>query len=114
MEPGNTETSYADRQNKVGDPNDNNPNRGIGSGVEREGARSIIGERERQDIDQRFTPRPLTGDARNTHQQIMFSAKDLAEFVVERLPNNRERALALTKLEEFGHWCEKSLIHPAG
>lgn len=109
MEPNQQGTPNASRDRQVGDPSD----RPIGSGIGGTGVNKTqpVGDREYDDIEKRFNVQPLGGDRLETHKKIMFDTKDLATRLIETIPNNRERALALTRLEEVGFWCEKALIH---
>ncbi|MDP9201171.1 MAG: hypothetical protein M3P26_04470 [Gemmatimonadota bacterium] len=93
---------------KVGDPSDRtskvDPSHPAGSG------RSAIGDREYAELEQRFSSKPITIAHKEILNPIFFAAKDLGTMVIEKLPSSRERALALTHLQEFTWAVEKGLV----
>lgn len=56
------------------------------------------------DIDSRFDYHPPSGARIDQHRTIRDDVKCLAETFDETLPAGREKALALTKLEEALFW----------
>ena len=54
----------------------------------------------RADIDNRFSYHPPTPEKVTTHEQIRTECRDLAHRLDDLLPAGRDKALALTKLEE--------------
>jgi len=73
--------------------------------------RQTVGDRELDEIEKRFGQRyPTSVSQKEILDPIMFDAKDLATKVIGGIPNNRERAIALTHLQEFTWACEKGLL----
>jgi exoribonuclease R len=59
-----------------------------------------------QDIENRFAFHPAsTQEKRNEHGAIRTHCKELAFYLEEKLPEGREKALAITKLEETMFWA---------
>ena len=57
------------------------------------------------DIDNRFSFHPAsTEEKRNEHTSIRVSCLNLARSLNEKLPEGREKALAITHLEEVMFW----------
>lgn len=54
----------------------------------------------RQEIDTRFTYHPPKGDQPEKYEQLRAKGKELAYLIDDLIPECREKALALTKLEE--------------
>jgi hypothetical protein len=67
-----------------------------------------------QDIDRRFDHHPpKDADTIQLHTITRSKAKDLAEYFEAALPEGREKALALTKLEEALMWANASIARGA-
>lgn len=66
-------------------------------------------EAERQEIERRFTYHPPKGDQGAEYGLIRDGAKALAFQLVALCPDSRERALALTHLEETVMWANASI-----
>ena len=54
----------------------------------------------REDIDNRFTYHPPSADQITVYGEIRDRARDFAHYLNATLPESREKALSLTKLEE--------------
>lgn len=59
----------------------------------------------RHDIEEAFTYHAPQGDQPARYQKIREAAKAVAVVVLECVPAGRERALALTKLQEASMWA---------
>lgn len=58
------------------------------------------------DISHRFNFHPAaTEEKKNEHTSIRTACRDLAHSLDERLPDGREKALSITKLEEAMFWA---------
>lgn len=62
-----------------------------------------------EELEKRFTYHPPTGNQANRYAFTREDAKKLAEAIVKRCPDSRERALALTKLEECVMWANAAI-----
>jgi hypothetical protein len=64
----------------------------------------------RADIEARFDYHPpLTDERKADHQEAREAFRTLAGFVDGALPDGREKALALTKLEEGLFWANAAI-----
>lgn len=64
----------------------------------------------REEVDRRFTYPPPTNPAvREAHDAAQNRFKWLAHALREELPPGREKALALTALEEASFWCHAAI-----
>ena len=61
------------------------------------------------DVEKNFNPHLLTEDQMNRIITINNEAKKLAVLILELCPEQRERAIALTKLEEVVMWTDASI-----
>lgn len=62
------------------------------------------------DIEHRFDFHPAsTAEKRGEHGSVREAHKALALFVDERVPDGREKALALTKIEEAMFWANAAI-----
>ncbi len=61
------------------------------------------------DVVRRFTYHPPHGDQTERYQQIRAAGRTLAKLLIACCPDSRERALALTKLEEAVMWANASI-----
>ena len=66
----------------------------------------MIGAR---DIDARFTYHAPKSGQPELYEDLRGRARDLAHYVNERVPDGREKSLALTKLEEFVFWANAAI-----
>ena len=63
-----------------------------------------------EEIDRRFRFWPaLTDEKRNAHGAVRTQLGDVAKRLVADLPDCRETALAVTKLEEAMFWANAAL-----
>jgi len=66
------------------------------------------------DIERRFSYHPPTTEARRAaHQIVRTGCWDLADTLAARLPDGREKALALTKVEEAMFWANAAIARQA-
>ncbi|MDG3012450.1 hypothetical protein G4X40_20120 [Rhodococcus sp. D2-41] len=62
------------------------------------------------DIENRFDFHPAaTADRRAAHESIREGCKALALFLEAKVPVGREKALALTKVEEAMYWANAAI-----
>jgi len=61
------------------------------------------------EIYRAFEPRKLTPEQLTDQRDILKAAKGLAELIDHLLARSRERALALTKLEEATLWALEAI-----
>lgn len=58
-----------------------------------------------EDIENRFAFHPATNEEkRNDHSSIRNACRELADFLNEKMPEGREKSIAITKLEEVMFW----------
>jgi len=60
------------------------------------------------DLDNRFDYHKPDRATTKRHEEVRVVLKQLA-LIVNRLPEGRESALAMTKLEECGFWCQAAI-----
>ena len=62
------------------------------------------------EIENRFTYHPPTGPVQvKKFEDLRAKAKELAILIFELCPDSRERAVALTKLEESNMWANAAI-----
>jgi hypothetical protein len=62
------------------------------------------------DIEHRFAFHPATTEERrDEHTSVRQNCRQLADFLNEKLPEGREKALAITHLEEVMLWANAAL-----
>jgi len=63
------------------------------------------------ELPHNFRHHPPLGDAADRHQRVRKAAADFAALVQETLPEGagRERALAITKIEEAMFWANAGI-----
>lgn len=66
-------------------------------------------EAEREELLKRFTYHPPKGDQPARYTTLRETAKDFAQWILSCCPESRERALALTKLEEAVMWANAAI-----
>lgn len=72
-------------------------------------------EFDQGDINHRFDYHvPNTAKVREAHESVRFGCKNLANFLSQRLPEGREKALAITKLEEVLLWANAAIARNQG
>jgi hypothetical protein len=63
-----------------------------------------------KDIEHRFAFHPATDEEkRNAHTSVRDRCRQLADFLNEKIPEGREKALAITHLEEVMMWGNAAL-----
>jgi hypothetical protein len=63
-------------------------------------------------LDESLTNQPPTPEAIVDIERLREAAKAYGHLLIELAPNGRERALAITKLEESVMWGVKSIVLP--
>jgi hypothetical protein len=67
------------------------------------------------DLENRFRFHAVTTEEkRNEHVSAREHCRELAEFLDQKLPNGREKALAITKLEEVMFWTNAAIARNDG
>lgn len=61
------------------------------------------------DINNRFMYHKPDADTGNLHQDIRLACRNLALDLNERLPEGREKSLAITHLEEVMFWSNAAI-----
>jgi len=68
---------------------------------------------DQNDIDDRFAFHPATDDEkRDAHSSARQACKRAADTINELCPDGREKAVAITKLEEAMFWANAALARP--
>lgn len=62
-----------------------------------------------EQIDNTFTYHAPKGDQPTRYQSIRDCAKELAQNIARNCPNSREKALALTNLQQAVMWANASI-----
>ncbi|WP_020142279.1 hypothetical protein [Terracoccus sp. 273MFTsu3.1] len=67
------------------------------------------------DLQNRFDFHPATDEEkRNAHTSVRVAAYELAQFVNVKVPDGREKATAITKIEEAMFWANAALARSNG
>lgn len=67
-----------------------------------------------KDIENRFAYHaPTTDEKRDAHTSVRQQCRQLADALNEQLPDGREKAVAMTKLEEVMFWSNAALARRA-
>lgn len=67
-----------------------------------------------KDIENRFVYHAPTADEkRDAHTSVRQQCRQLADALNEQLPDGREKAVAMTKLEEVMFWSNAALARRA-
>lgn len=61
------------------------------------------------DVESRFTFHPVQPGQAERYQKIRDTAKEFAYLLLESVPAGRERALALTHLQEVSMWANAGI-----
>jgi hypothetical protein len=61
------------------------------------------------DIERRFTYHFHPGAAMELHASLRRSVKVFAQYLADRLPEGREKALAMTAFEEATFWAHAAI-----
>lgn len=64
---------------------------------------------DQADLDNRFTFHPATDEQGVTYKSIRDFARHFAMYLNETCPDGREKALAVTKLEEAVFWANAAI-----
>lgn len=70
---------------------------------------SIITDKDRAELEKRFTyhaPKPTQPER---YAALRSKAKELAELIMETVPDSRERSTAITKIEEATFWANAGI-----
>lgn len=62
-----------------------------------------------EDIENRFGFHPATDDTRELHGEIRRHFITVGKFLLDRLPEGREKSLALTALQETAMWSNAAV-----
>mgnify|MGYP003291818699 CR=1 FL=1 len=62
-----------------------------------------------EQIENAYTYHSPHGEQIELYQTIRYKAKMLAAYLNEKLPDSREKSLAMTKLEEAVMWANASI-----
>lgn len=72
-------------------------------------------DNSRADLDHRFDFHPATTDEKRAeHGSVREACKALGHQLDESLPGGREKALAITKLEEVMFWANAAIARSKG
>lgn len=61
------------------------------------------------ELDNRFVHHPPDEDRATLHQGIRDAGREAALRVLQLVPEGRERAIAITKIEEFVMWANAGI-----
>jgi hypothetical protein len=62
------------------------------------------------ELEHRFTYHPPRSAAEvNNHETIREAARDFAAYIYARIPEGREKAIAITKVEEALYWANAGI-----
>lgn len=72
---------------------------------------------DQEDLTRRFDYYPATSETGPRHELVRAAACDFARRVLELVPEGREKALAVTKIEEAMMWANAGIarnpVNPA-
>lgn len=64
----------------------------------------------KNDLDNRFNYHPPKNDSvRELHERTRSACRELADFIDDFIPDGREKALALTNLEQSMFWSNAAI-----
>ena len=76
------------------------------------GRADSLEELARKDVNERFRFHPATPATGPKHEEVREKHRELALWLLANLPSSRERALALTALQESMMWANAGIaIH---
>jgi len=61
------------------------------------------------ELDNRFTYHPPKGDQAIRYEAIRAQARDFAAFLDKKVPDSREKSLAMTHLEDAVMWANAAI-----
>ena len=64
------------------------------------------------DLDNRFRFHPANSETGMKHAEVRDACRSFAGFLNERLPEGREKSLAITHLEEVMLWSNAAIARP--
>lgn len=64
---------------------------------------------DQSELDKRFTYHAPKGDQSSRYEAIRFMAKGLAAHIDSACPESREKALAMTNLEQAIFWANAAI-----
>jgi hypothetical protein len=64
---------------------------------------------DREELHRRFTYHPPSAEQTVLYEEIRSRALELASFIVDVAPRNREQSLAITHLEQAVMWANASI-----
>ena len=64
---------------------------------------------DEQELEARFAPKPFGGHILELYERLRDEAAMYAHTVNNSMPDGREKALALTAIEEAAMWANKGL-----
>jgi hypothetical protein len=62
-----------------------------------------------EELETRFTYHPPKGDQPQKYELIRASSRQLAELVEQLCPESREKALAITNIEQASMWANAAI-----
>jgi hypothetical protein len=62
-----------------------------------------------KELENRFTFHPASPETGTRHYQIRNMCNEMSKQLNEQLPEGREKALAITKLEELMMWANAAI-----
>lgn len=69
----------------------------------------MIAQEDKERLERVFAHHPPTLDQGERYTMLRSKAKEFAEVILTNCPNSRERALAITKIEEAVFWMNASI-----
>lgn len=82
-----------------------------GAGQSLQRGMEMASEEMRAEVAQRFEFHPATEVTGMWHDAVRVKHRELALWIADNLPESRERALALTALQESMMWCNATVAY---